>query len=454
MYRHNRIYQSERPLIELRTVSKRFATHHGQQRSLQERFIRLFTGQKDAPQERYFWPLRDISLTVQAGDSIGIIGPNGSGKSTLLKMVTGIIEPTGGEIYVNGPLSSLLELGAGFHPDLSGRENIYLNASIYGMSTRQIDERLESIVDFAELHQFIDTPVKHYSSGMYVRLGFAVAIHTDPKLLLVDEVLAVGDAHFQAKCMDAIQHFRDGGGTLLLVSHDLGSIATICNRALWFEQGEIRADGTPTDVIMQYKNFQAERENQGSAQATTLPDGGKRWGSGAVRITNVELRDAEGNPRTTFFTDGALEVHIEYEAPERIDDIVFGLAIHHQSGAHLTGPNTKIGNLEIPLVYGKGSLIYRVPTLPLLEGTYLLSLAALNHSGSTMYDYHDRAYLFRVYPGESREEYGYITLNGEWQLSRPIEGESSAKQQHASHTEKSATTATTVPDESHRVQSL
>ena len=212
MYRHNRIYKPGRPLIELRDLSKRFAIHYEHQRSLQERFIRLFSKKKETQEERYFWPLRDVSLTVQPGDCIGIIGPNGTGKSTLLKLVTGIIEPTAGEIHVNGPLSSLLELGAGFHPDLTGRENIYLNASIYGMDTHQIDQELDNIIDFAELHQFIDTPVKHYSSGMYVRLGFSVAIHTEPKLLLVDEVLAVGDARFQAKCTDAIQNFRDGGG--------------------------------------------------------------------------------------------------------------------------------------------------------------------------------------------------------------------------------------------------
>ena len=212
-----------------------------------------------------------------------------------------------------------------------------------------------------------------------------------------------------------------GGGTLLLVSHDLGTISTICNRVLWFEQGRVRADGPPIDVIMEYKNHQAELENLGSAQATTLPDGGRRWGSGEVEITNVRLCDAAGAPRTTFFTDGPLEIHIDYEAKERIDDIVFGLAIHHQAGTHLTGPNTKIGNLEIPFVSGKGALVYRVPSLPLLEGTYLLSLAALNHSDSAMYDYHDRAYKFRVYPGASREEYGYLTLKGEWQIAPTAE---------------------------------
>ncbi|MCB0074309.1 MAG: ABC transporter ATP-binding protein, partial [Caldilineaceae bacterium] len=227
--------EPRQPLVQLKNVSKRFRIHRERQRSLQESFIRLFR-REHRPQD-YFWPLRDVSFSVYPGESVGLVGHNGSGKSTLLKLITGILEPTEGQIQVNGRLSSLLELGAGFHPDLTGRENIFLNGAIYGLSRKEMHARLGSIIDFAELHDFIDTPVKHYSSGMYVRLGFAVAIHAEPDLLLVDEVLAVGDAAFQHKCLDAIQAFRRRGGTLLMVSHDLGSIQNICNRAIWLEKG-------------------------------------------------------------------------------------------------------------------------------------------------------------------------------------------------------------------------
>ena len=209
MYTHYREYDPNRPLIEIKNVSKRFVLNK-EQRSLQERLIQLLQ-KKERETNDYFWPIRNLSLTLHPGDCVGLIGPNGTGKSTLLKLVTGIIEPNEGEVIVNGPFSSLLELGAGFHPDLTGRENIFLNGSIYGLNAKQLEERQESIIEFAELEKFIDVPVKHYSSGMYVRLGFSIAIHTDPKLLLIDEVLAVGDAHFQAKCINAIHQFRKAG---------------------------------------------------------------------------------------------------------------------------------------------------------------------------------------------------------------------------------------------------
>ncbi len=217
----------EKPLIQLRAVSKRFAFRQAAHRSFQETFIRLF--QKRTETVREFWSLQDISFTVNQGDCFGVIGRNGSGKSTLLKLISGILEPTSGEVITQGRIASLLELGAGFHPELTGRENIFLNGSVYGLSHKQIKERLEQIIDFAELGDFIDAPIKHYSSGMYVRLGFAVAINVDPDVLLVDEVLAVGDAAFQAKCLDSIREFRSRGGTLLLVTHELGTVQRLCN---------------------------------------------------------------------------------------------------------------------------------------------------------------------------------------------------------------------------------
>lgn len=403
------------PLLQIQNVSKRFKAH-GEQRSLQQTAINLLGRNRGSAPRNHFWPLRNISFDVYPGESVGLVGHNGSGKSTLLKLITGILEPTEGHIQVNGRLSSLLELGAGFHPDLTGRENIFLNGAIYGLSRKEMHARLDSIIDFAELHEFIDTPVKHYSSGMYVRLGFAVAIHAEPDLLLVDEVLAVGDAAFQHKCLDAIQAFRRRGGTLLLVSHDLGSIQTTCNRAIWLEKGEMRIDGRPIDVAMHYLSRVAEREKQATA-AANLPtlENGLRWGTGRVQLESVQLCDSAGTPQSVFKTGEEMQVRIRYRCKERVAPPVIGLSIHHQSGAHICGPNTDFGELMLPANQTAGEVIYRIPWLSLLPGAYQVTAAVVHRETQEMYDYHDRAYHFRVYPGASREQYGLVTLRGEWE---------------------------------------
>jgi lipopolysaccharide transport system ATP-binding protein len=419
MFQHHKIALPGQPLIELREVCKRFAMHREQDRSFQEVFIRLMRRGRESPRD--FWALRDLSFVVNSGDCFGIIGPNGGGKSTLLKLITGILEPTSGDVVTHGRIASLLELGAGFHPDLTGRENIFLNGSVFGLSRRQMQERVGKIIDFAELGDFIDVPIRHYSSGMYVRLGFAVAIHTDPNLLLVDEVLAVGDAAFQHKCLESIGRFRAEGGTLLFVSHDLGTIQSLCNQAIWLDGGHVRAAGQPTDVAMAYLNEVAHREED-KATAARLPSlaTGHRWGTGRVQISSVELCDGIGVPRHIFVTGGTLEVRMHYRVQGRVDDPIFGLAIHHQNGTHVCGPNTDFGELQIPFVEGEGQIVYHVPALPLLEGAYELSVAAVDRTGSVMYDYHDRAYPFRVAIGATRERYGLITLDGEWRYKADV----------------------------------
>ncbi|MFN8491947.1 MAG: ABC transporter ATP-binding protein [Caldilineaceae bacterium] len=412
------------PLIQLQNVSKRFAMQRERQRSFQEIFIKLLRRQQH--QGDLFWPLKNLSLTINQGDCVGVIGPNGSGKSTLLKLITGILTPDEGEMLVNGRISSLLELGAGFHPDLTGRENIYLNGSIYGLSRAEMNKRLDSIIEYAELGDFIDTPIKHYSSGMYVRLGFAVAIHTNPDLLLVDEVLAVGDATFQRKCLKSIQQFRDNGGTLFLVSHDLGSIQSICKRVIWLEHGQMQADGHPTDVVMDYISHLAREEEakaqkaQGAGSKAQGADGGaaakpRRWGTGKLRITKVDFCDADGQPRTNFRNGDPLTIRLHYEAAERINAPIFGLAIYHQNGTHITGPNTKFGQLPLAGVEGVGIISYQIPTLTLLEGSYAVSVAVINTTDTETYDYHDRLHNFQVYRGKSKEQYGLVTLNGVWE---------------------------------------
>lgn len=413
MFLHHEGSRPGEPLIQLRQVSKRFAMHREQDRSFQEVFIRFM--RRDRSSTRDFWALRDVSFMVNSGDCFGIIGPNGGGKSTLLKLVTGILEPTSGDIITQGRIASLLELGAGFHPDLTGRENIFLNGSVYGLNRRQMNDRIERIIDFAELGDFIDVPIKHYSSGMHVRLGFAVAIHTDPDLLLVDEVLAVGDATFQHKCLESIGKFRAKGGTLLFVSHDLGTIQSLCNQAIWVDGGHVRASGRPTDVAMAYLNEVAHREEDKAAAVPPPPlTAGRRWGTRGVQISSVELCDGIGVPRYIFVTEGTLEVRMRYRAEGQVEDPIFGLAIYHQNGTHICGPNTAFGELQIPFVKGEGQVVYRIPALPLLEGAYELSIAVVDRTGSVMYDYHDRAYPFRVTIGSSRERYGLIAMQGEW----------------------------------------
>jgi lipopolysaccharide transport system ATP-binding protein len=419
------------PQIELQGVSQRYELQRARNRSFQEMFIRLF--HRGAQASEAFWPLRDVSFAIYPGESVGIIGPNGAGKSTLLKLLSGILTPTSGDLAINGRISSLLELGAGFHPELTGRDNIYLNGSIYGLSRKQMDRQLTHIIDYAELGDFIDTPVKHYSSGMYVRLGFAVAIHTAPDLLMVDEVLAVGDATFQRKCLTSIQRFRDNNGTLLLVSHDLSVIQSICRRAIWLEEGRIQADGHPTDVVMAYLQHVAAKEEEKkraegqrnaaideteAVEADTEQRGRatpvRRWGSGRIRITGVDFCDDAGVPRTVFRNGDAITLCLHYEADAPVAWPIFGLAIYHQNGTHICGPNTKFGELSLPVVQGHGTLRYHIAALPLLEGGYTVSAAVVNQSNTETWDYHDRLYEFQVYRGKSKEEYGLVTLNGAW----------------------------------------
>lgn len=410
--------------VKLEHVSKRFMVYPERQRSFQETFIQLLRRKRSSGHE--FWPLRDVSFEINQGDFIGIIGRNGSGKSTLLKLVSRIIDPTSGSIEVQGRIASLLELGAGFHPELTGRENIYLNGSVYGLSKADIHSRIKDIIAFSELAEFIDVPLKHYSSGMYVRLGFAVAVHTNPDLLLVDEVLAVGDVDFQAKCLDAIQQFRARGGTMVLVSHDLATIQNLCNRALWLEDGLVQAYGQPTDVVMSYLNYLADDREKDQLEQTA---GSRRWGTGKVQVTDVKLFDAEGQARGVFKNGDDVEVRIYYRAETPVEDPIFGLAIHDQNGIHIAGPNSSFGGLMIPRIQGEGYVSYRIPAIALLEGSYLISISSHNREDTEMYDYQDRVYPFRIGRGASPERYGFVTLHGEWYSPEGVAVSDSARRE-------------------------
>ena len=397
------------PIIVFDHVSKTFDLHRGRSRSFQELLVNFGRWRQTRVHDDLH-ALQDVSFAIEPGTTVGFIGSNGAGKSTLLKLIARILEPDAGMVTVNGRVGALLELGAGFHPDLTGRENVYLNASIMGLSRRDVDRRFDEIVAFSELERFIDVPVKHYSSGMYVRLGFAVAINMEPEILLVDEVLAVGDVAFQRKCFERIDRMRTDGITLLFVSHSADKVRAICSRAIWLDAGEVIADGAADAVVQRY-TMQGLTAEDGQLRAVS----DKRWGSGRIQITRVQLLNKEGKETQLFETGTPLTVVLHYQATERVEQPVFGLAIHRSDGVHVTGPNTQFAGLDIAAVAGAGIVTYTVSKLPLLDGLYTLSIAAHDWEDTEMYDYHDRLYSFRVLPGK-KEKYGVVAFSGHWTL--------------------------------------
>lgn len=395
------------PAVELDGVSKQFTLYHQRGQGLKERLLAL-VGRRRGTTEQ-FWALDDVSLSIDAGDTVGLIGHNGCGKSTLLQVLAGILEPDRGRVAVRGRVTSLLELGAGFSPDLSGRDNVFLNASLHGVPSAVVAARFDEIVAFAELDRFIDTPVRNYSSGMYMRLGFAVAAHLDPEIVLVDEALAVGDEAFQRKCLRKIQEFQARGVTVVIVSHDLLLVERLCSRACLLKQGRLVAIGPPADVIGRY--HQIEAESGGVA-------GEYRWGSRAITVSRVELLDGEGLPLQSLRTDDPLVVamHVHAEAP--VERPVFGLAIYHEDGTHLTGPNTRTAALPIPVVDGDALVTYRVEHLPLLPGRYVVSVSAYDYDLIDPLDHRERVATFTVTEGGTRERFGKVTLHGTWTMTR------------------------------------
>ncbi len=399
--------------IEFKDVSKKFVLHHERPRSFQEMVIGLFRPkQRDVLEE--FWALRDVTLEVQRGETVGLIGPNGSGKSTTLKLIARILEPTSGQICVNGRVSTLLELGAGFHPDLTGRENVYLNGSIHGLREREIEERFQSIVSFAELEPFIDVQVRHYSSGMYVRLAFAVAAHIDPDILLVDETLAVGDHSFQMKCLNKIRDLQGRGVTIVFVSHDLSMVERLCSHAILLHRGRVRARGRPAEAVSRYLQdlAAAEKAHLKEEQPTGVEH---RWGSREVEITKVTFLDSYGQKSQTFNVGDMMIARIEYQAPRRVERPVFGVAIHRRDGLHITGPNTKSSGYEIDAVEGHGTIDFIVDRLPLREGVYQFTATVYDYDCLHPYDHHDRAYTFKVNQSAVKEVLGVLDLPCRWE---------------------------------------
>lgn len=388
--------------LNVESVSKRFRLYHDRNQSLKATVMR---GGRARFEE--FWALRDVSFSVPVGTTFGLIGENGSGKSTLLKCMAKILRPEEGRITINGKVSALLELGAGFHPELSGRDNVYLNGAILGLSRKEVVRRFDDIVAFAGLERFIDTPVKNYSSGMYVRLGFSVAINVEPDLLLVDEVLAVGDEQFQRRCAEKFADLKRSGRTIVLVSHSLGSVSSMCDTVAWLDHGTLQRVGDPSDVVDEYLS---SVQNDPTAD----PGEGARWGSGEARVERIEvLVDGDGSVRT----GDRVAFRFHYRTTERIARPVFGMSVHALDGTVISGPNTKDAQLIPDWIEGEGVVELEVPRLMLLPGTYNVSSAITDNEALHIYDFRNRATRFTVAPGTPHESYGgLVSLGGQWHV--------------------------------------
>ena len=405
-------------VISVRNVKKMFRVYRDRGNTLKDRV--LFAGRRKYEEH---WVLNGVSFEVKRGEAIGLIGQNGCGKSTTLKMLTKILYPDEGTIEMRGRVSSLIELGAGFHPDLSGRENIYTNASIFGLSRKEIDERLEDIIAFSELEAFIDDPVRTYSSGMYMRLAFAVAINVDADILLIDEILAVGDAAFQAKCFRKLQEIKGRGTTIVIVSHAMSQLELICDRSIWIADGLVRMEGKPRDVHPRYmewmsrKNQQEEkkedeRENE-EASETDSEGNLKRWGSGEARMTGVKVIGADGSEKTDFSPRDPFTIHIDYTAKKPLDDAVIGLAIYRSDGTLVYGTNTLIDTSSPVTLQTEGTIDLQIDGLPVSNGSYSIDLAIHRPDGFN-YDFWRDICTIQV--ADKVQTPGEIALSHQWDI--------------------------------------
>jgi ABC-2 type transport system ATP-binding protein len=377
--------------IEVRGVAKQFRLYHEHYSSLKERVIHFGR----IPFEP-FWALRDVDFDVEPGSTVGILGHNGSGKSTLLKCIAGILQPTEGEIVTHGRVAALLELGAGFNHELTGRENVFLNASILGLSKKETESVFDEIVAFAELEKFIDMQVRHYSSGMYVRLGFAVAVNVDPDILLVDEVLSVGDEAFQRKCIERVKKFQREGRTILFVTHAPDLVRQICDRAIVLDHGRLVVDAPPGEAVRVFREslVGAERAEEHTPDE---PDHPRHHTTQRVRITGVTFEHPGLTAgRAYLLPDEPLVVRVAYRARERTDDVLFGIALHDQAGNHLFGTNTRVLGVDVPPAEGDGEVVFAFDRVPLLDGTYFVTLAIQTKDEGTAYDWREQQDQFEV----------------------------------------------------------
>ena len=404
-------------VISVKNVEKSFKIYSDKGHTLKERL--LFFKQRNSYTRHEV--LKGVTLEIEKGEVVGLVGHNGCGKSTLLKLMTKIIYPDKGKIEINGKISSLLELGAGFHPDMTGRENIYTNASIFGLTKKEIDGRLDEIIEFSELEEFIDSPVRTYSSGMYMRLAFSVAINVDADILLIDEILAVGDARFQAKCFNKMLELKKREITIVIVSHDLGSIERLCNRAVWIENGKIRDEGIPHDIVAEYlddimnkdKNEKIKIKDQSKVndqekkkeifeeknieKEEEKKKDKNRTGNKDIEIINIKLLNEKNEVSDTYNSEDKLKIKVKYKKNnEKLKDSVFGFGIFRNDGLNCYGTNTFIDNFEKIKIQDEGIVEVDIESIQLLEGKYYLDIAFHDEYGKP-YDYIRKANFFTVY---------------------------------------------------------
>lgn len=392
------------PAIRVDGVWKNFRLYHEKNQHLKAAFLR---GRRARYEE--FWALKGVDLEIPHGATFGLIGSNGSGKSTLLKCLAKILYPNKGSVTVSGRLCALLELGSGFHPELSGRENVYLNGAILGMSKRDVEARFDEIVEFAGLEKFIDSPVKNYSNGMQLRLGFSIASHVDPEILLIDEVLAVGDQAFQRKCSEKIEGFRGEGRTIVIVSHGLPSILQLCDNTAWLEKGDVRMIGPSPEVVAEYTGESLATSERNDTEQ------GSRWGNGAALIKEVRLINQDGQHTRAFTTSESMRIEIDYVANRNLQETVFSLRFVSLHGTEVWATNSKRRREFVHRLKESGTVIIEIPRVPLLEGSYDITTIITDNSEGRVYDWWDKRVRFDVTSGSNFDE-GIVTIDSVWNL--------------------------------------
>ena len=410
--------------IEVKNVKKKFKVYFDKGSQLKERI--LFRN-RNRYEER--WVLDDVSFEVKQGEAIGLIGHNGCGKSTTLKLLTRIMYPDSGSIELKGRVSSLIELGAGFHPDMSGRENIYTNASIFVLTKKEIDERLDDIIEFSEMEPFLDNPVRTYSSGMYMRLAFSVAINVNADILLIDEILAVGDVNFQAKCFNKLREIKAQGTTIVIVSHSMGQIEQICDRSIWIHEGKIKAEGNPREIDKDYLDFMGQKrqeiaeQSQKKDEAKTMvaeeietraeAEEKKRWGNGRARFREVCMSGKQSDRQRVFATEESVKIRMNYKVRQKVQDAVFGIGIFRDDGVQCYGTNTRIEQFKRFDLDKDGEVVVNIEKLSLLPGKYTLDVA-IESDMATPVDYFRQAYSFEVY--SSLTDVGVFRMEHQWEV--------------------------------------